>query len=80
VALTGHVPEWVRDAFVRCAREHRRTVSSPVAEILIEDCQDDVENPKNQARGVTPFVTEDVVSTMGTSTQPHVDQMPDEGV
>jgi hypothetical protein len=55
LALTGHVPTWVRDAFIRCAKEQRRTVSSLVAEILIEDCQGDPENPANQPRGVMPF-------------------------
>jgi hypothetical protein len=55
VALTEHVPTWVLDAFVRCAQEQRRTVSSLVAEILEEDCVDDPENPKNQTRQAAPF-------------------------
>ena len=70
VALTGHVPTWVRDAFVRCAREQRRTVSSLVAQILEEDCADDPENPANQPRGGDPFVTDEPVRTVGTVSTP----------
>jgi hypothetical protein len=70
VALTGHVPSWVRDAFVRCAKEQRRTVSSLVAEILIEDCADDPENPANQSHGATSYVADESVSTVGTVSTP----------
>ena len=43
--------------------EQRRTVSSLIAEILEEDCAGDIENPKNQARGATPFITGEPVGT-----------------
>jgi hypothetical protein len=57
VPITPHVPSWVREAFRRCAKRDGITVSKLAALILIEDCQDDPENPANQPRGAMPFVT-----------------------
>jgi hypothetical protein len=31
VPITAHVPKWVKDAFVRCAKAEGRTVSSIAA-------------------------------------------------
>jgi hypothetical protein len=57
VAITAHVPQWVREAFRRCAKRDGITVSKLAALILIEDRQGDPENPENQAGGATLFVT-----------------------
>jgi hypothetical protein len=74
VALTGHVPTWVRAAFIRCAKEQRRTVSSLVAEILIEDCADDPENPKNQPPvGTVATPPRKAVPAAPTGPQPAID-------
>ena len=70
VPITAHVPKWVREAFQRCAKEDGITVSKAAAFVLIENCQDDPENPANQPRGGTPFVTGEHHSQVSTNKRP----------
>jgi hypothetical protein len=80
VTISAHVPKWVKHAFERRAREQRRTVSSFVGEILIEDCADDPENPANQPQNPQPWVIDTPVAQEAAPrpchVQPDVSEMP----
>jgi hypothetical protein len=58
VSITVWMPPWVKQAFRRGAYEQGVSVSMLAAGYLEDACEDDPQNPRNQARAML-FVTDE---------------------
>jgi hypothetical protein len=58
VSITVWVPPWVKQAFRRGAYEQGVSVSMLAAGYLEDTCEDDPENPRNQARAMLSVTDE----------------------